>query len=161
VKRERLSAAVCLNPLKATNGANVMNTEAKESDGIEDARPSLLIVDDEPVMRSALQSQLKSGFRIIALAADATEAIALAEQHRPDAAVIDVNMPDGGARKAVPAIATRSPETCIVILSADESREVVLELLGAGALVYVRKGVTGKELSKTLTDALRLKAAQG
>jgi DNA-binding NarL/FixJ family response regulator len=138
-----------------------MNTEAKESDGSDDARPSLLIVDDEPVTRSALQSQLKSDFRVIALAADATEAIALAEQHRPDAALIDVNMPEGGARHAVPAIATRSPETCMVVLSADELREVVLELLDAGALVYVRKGVTGTELSKTLTDALGRKAAQG
>ena len=138
-----------------------MNIEAKESDGVGDARPSLLIVDDEPVMRSALESQLKSDFRVIALAADATEAIALAEQHRPDAALIDVDMPAGGARHAVPAIATRSPETCMVVLSADESREVVLELLDAGALVYVRKGLTGKELGKTLTDALRLKAARG
>lgn len=48
-------------------------------------------------------------------------------------------MPGGGAQHAVPQIATRSPETCIVVLSADESSEVVLELLNAGAVAYVRK----------------------
>ena len=67
-------------------------------------------------------------------------------------------MPGGGARHAVPQIATRSPETCIVVLSADESREVVVELLNAGAIAYVRKGVTGAQIGKTLADAMKAKA---
>lgn len=123
-----------------------------------DLRPSLLIADDDPVMRSALSAQLKDSFRVVAVAENATEAIELAEQHRPDAALIDVDMPDGGAREAVPQIARRSPDTRIVILSGDETRQMVLELLGAGAIAYVRKGVTGSQLSKTLTEALQAKA---
>lgn len=133
-----------------------MNSEAKQSGANGDPRPTLLIVDDEPVTRSALHSQLEADFRVIALAEDATAAIALAEEHRPDAALIDVDMPHGGAREAVPQIATRSPDTSMVVLSADESRDVVLELLGAGAQAYVRKGITGGELSQTLTNALKV-----
>lgn len=48
----------------------------------------------------------------------------------------------------------------MVIFSGDEAREVVLELLGAGAIAYVRKGVTGAEITKTLADALKAKADQ-
>jgi DNA-binding NarL/FixJ family response regulator len=128
------------------------------TDGDRDLRPSLLIADDDPVMRSALSAQLKDSFRVVAVAENATEAIELAEQHRPAAALIDVDMPDGGAREAVPQIAKRSPDTRMVILSGDETRQMVLELLGAGAIAYVRKGVAGSELSKTLTEALKAKA---
>jgi AmiR/NasT family two-component response regulator len=54
----------------------------------------------------------------------------------------------------------RSPDTCMVILSGDESRPVVLELLNAGAIAYLRKGVTGAQLCKTLAVALTVKADQ-
>jgi DNA-binding NarL/FixJ family response regulator len=135
-----------------------MNAEARQPGGNGDVRPSLLIADDDAVVRSALSAQLEVDFHVIAVAENATEAIELAEKHRPDAALIDVEMPDGGAREAVPQIATRSPDTCMVILSGDESRDVVLELLSAGALAYVRKGVTGAEISKALSDALRVRA---
>jgi DNA-binding NarL/FixJ family response regulator len=63
-------------------------------------------------------------------------------------------MPGGGARVAVPAIALCSPDTRMVILSADEIHHVVLELLNAGAIAYVRKGVGGDRLAQTLARAL-------
>jgi DNA-binding NarL/FixJ family response regulator len=137
-----------------------MSAEATQPGGNGDGRPSLLIADDDAVVRSTLASQLELGFHVIAVAENATEAIELAEKHRPDAALIDVEMPDGGAREAVPEIARRSPDTCMVILSGDEAREVVLELLSAGAIAYIRKGLTGGELSEALTDALKVKADQ-
>jgi DNA-binding NarL/FixJ family response regulator len=122
--------------------------------GGEHARPRLLIADDDPVVRATLSAHLEREFDIIGLATNATEAVALAELHQPDAALIDVEMPDGGARDAVPRIAVRSPATRMVILSSDESRAVVLELVSAGAVAYLRKGLTGTELCRTLHDAL-------
>ena len=122
--------------------------------------PSLLLADDDAFVRSALGSQLEADFNVVAVATNATEAMELAEEHQPDLALIDVEMPGGGAMEAVPQIAKRSPETCMVILSGDESREIVLKLLSAGAIAYVRKGVTGAQLSDTLADALKVKARQ-
>jgi DNA-binding NarL/FixJ family response regulator len=136
-----------------------MNVYTEQPDTARDWRPSLLIADDDAVVRSALSLQLAGNFQIVAVAENAAEAIMLAEEHQPDAALIDVEMPNGGARTAVPQIATRSPETCMVILSADESREGVVELLNAGAIAYIRKGVTGAEISTTLSEAMRAKAA--
>jgi DNA-binding NarL/FixJ family response regulator len=134
-----------------------MNAYDTQSGGEGDPRPSLLIADDDAVVRSVLNAQLAGDFQIVGLATTVTEAIELASEHQPDAALIDVEMPDGGARAAVPQIVTRSPQTCIVILSGDESRDVVLELLTAGAMAYLRKGVPGAQISKTLLDALRAK----
>ena len=137
-----------------------MRAGAKQPGSEAESRPRLLIADDDASIRSALSTQLEGNFRVIAVARHATEAAELVEMHAPDVALIDVEMPNGGARWAVPEIAKRSPDTCVVILSGDESDQIVRELLGAGAIAYVRKGVTGSELSKTLTDALKVKAAQ-
>lgn len=41
-----------------------------------------------------------------------------------------------------------------MILSGDESRRSVLELLGAGAVAYLRKGVAAAEICRTLREAL-------
>ena len=122
-----------------------------------DTRPSLLLADDDAFVRSALSAQLEGSFHVVAVARDANEAIALSEAHRPDVALVDVEMPSGGARWAVPEIASRSPETCIVILSSDESQGLVVELLRAGAVAYIRKGVTGAEIAQTLADALKFR----
>jgi len=117
-----------------------------------------MIADDDAVVRYALSSHLKDSFRIVAVAEDATRAIALAEELQPDAALIDVEMPGGGAREAVPQIARRAPGTCMVILSADESRAGVLELLGAGAIAYVRKGGPPEMIAEALADSINAKA---
>lgn len=127
---------------------------------LRDLRPSLVIADDNAVMRSVLGAQLRDSFQIVGVGKDATEAITLAEQHQPAVALLDVEMPGGGARAAVPEIDARSPTTCIVILSGDESHQVVVELLNAGAITYIRKGVGADELCKTIADALAVKSAE-
>ncbi len=131
-----------------------------ESVGVGDARPRLLIADDDPVTRATLRSEL-TAFRVVALAKDATEAIELSKLYRPDLALIDVEMPGGGAREAVRQIALCSPRTSMVILSVDETHSQVVELLNAGAVAYRRKGTTAADLSLVLRDALRVKDGAG
>jgi DNA-binding NarL/FixJ family response regulator len=138
-----------------------MSDETEQAAEHGDARPTLLIADDDPVVRSTLAPRLEGDFNVVAVAENATEAIELAGEHRPDAALIDVEMPGGGALEAVPQIVTRSPDTTIVILSADESQDVVLRLLNAGAIAYVRKGVTGLEIARKLADAIKAKRQPG
>ena len=70
---------------------HVLTSQAKEPGG-HGARPSLLIADNDALVRSALDAQLRDHFDVLAIAEDATEAIDLAEEHRPDAAVIDAGV---------------------------------------------------------------------
>ena len=117
-------------------------------------RPRLLIADDDAVVRSTLSAQLGNDFEIVAVADGTEQAIALAEEHQPDVALIDVEMPGGGGLEAVQQISKRSPGTCVVMLSADEMPSHVSELLSAGAIAYIRKGTSGPEIARTLTDAI-------
>ncbi len=121
-------------------------------------RPRLLIADDDPVVRSVVSSQVANNFEIVGAAADTSEAIDLAREHHPDAALIDIDMPGGGGLEAVRQISVVSPATCMVILSADEIRDHVIELLIAGAVSYVRKGASGPQIVKTLTDSMKAHA---
>lgn len=102
----------------------------------------------------ALTLILGSEFEIVASAGDAEEAIALAEAHTPDAAIVDVEMPLGGGLRAAEGIRERAPRTAIVALSADESRQGVLDMLDAGAITYLRKGVQNHQIASKVRQAV-------
>jgi diguanylate cyclase (GGDEF)-like protein/PAS domain S-box-containing protein len=118
------------------------------------SRPQLVIADDEAFMRSMLIVQLQAEFDCVGSAADATEAIALVAQHRPDVVILDANMPGGGAMRATQETRAVSPETAIVILSGDESRDDVINLLSVGAITYLRKGIEPTDLVHQLLASI-------
>ncbi|MDX6692026.1 MAG: hypothetical protein QOG15_3483 [Solirubrobacteraceae bacterium] len=120
----------------------------------EQSLPSLLIADDDSVVVSTLCAQLSQSFHVVAAARDAEDAIALAHKHQPDVAILDVQMPAGGGLRATKEMQTRSPNTAIVVLSADESDGEVRDVIAAGAIAYVRKGATTQELASTLHRAI-------
>lgn len=122
------------------------------SDGAPSLR--LLIADDDRFMRTALTAALGTEFQIVGTAADADGAIALAEEHQPDAAIVDVDMPGGGGLRATREIRRRSPRTAVVVLSGDESDVVVRAVIGAGAMTYVRKGTARGELSRAVRSSV-------
>jgi DNA-binding NarL/FixJ family response regulator len=119
------------------------------------AHPTLLIADDDPVVRSMLSLTLDRQFDIVGAAADSDEAIALAQECRPDVALVDVQMPGGGGLSAIRGIAGVSPDTAAVVISADEFDPLVRQLMIAGAMTYVRKGIAPADLAEVLHRALR------
>jgi EAL domain-containing protein (putative c-di-GMP-specific phosphodiesterase class I)/AmiR/NasT family two-component response regulator len=102
----------------------------------------VIIADDEKAVRDALADLVEAcdGLTVVAVAADADEAIAAAVRLRPDVALVDVRMPGGGPRATL-GIRQSSPHTRVLALSASESRDTVLEMLQAGAAGYLVKGV--------------------
>ncbi len=117
--------------------------------------PTLLIADDDAVVRSMLSLTLERQFDIVGVARDSDQAIALAQAAQPDVALIDVQMPGGGGLRAIQEISEVSPETAAVVLSADEFDPLVRELMIAGAMSYVRKGIAPADLTDVLHRAMR------
>jgi two-component system NarL family response regulator len=114
-----------------------------------------MIADDDPVVLSILSTSLGRHLEVVGLASDAEQAIELARISQPDVALVDVEMPKGGGLHAVRGIVEVAPKTAIVVLSADESDEVVRELISAGAMTYLRKGVATQELLESLSESIR------
>ena len=107
----------------------------------------VLIADDEKGVREALADLIEAsdGMTVVAVAADADEAIAAAVRVRPGIALVDVRMPGGGP-KATRGILESCPHTRVLALSASGSRDTVLEMLQAGAAGYLVKGILPSEV---------------
>jgi DNA-binding NarL/FixJ family response regulator len=118
------------------------------------AKPSVLIADDDAVVRAALSLQLQGAFTVVGSACDADEAIEHVTALRPDLAIIDVEMPGGGGLRATREIRALAPEVAIVALSADESDASVRAMIQAGAMAYVRKGMDRDELDRVLHSSI-------
>ncbi len=131
-----------------------MNGDPADSSSHGKQALRLLIADDDRFMRAALTAALGAEFEIVGAAADADDAIALAEEHQPDAAIVDVNMPGGGGLQATRGIRSRSPRTAVVVLSGDESDGIVRDVINAGATTYVRKGTPRAELSQAVRSSV-------
>jgi DNA-binding NarL/FixJ family response regulator len=116
---------------------------------------TVVVADDDRTFSAALQEVIVTApqLRLIGLAGDATEAIALAERHRPDVVVLDVRMPGGGV-EAAREVRRRSPATSIIALSAYEDRDNVASMAGAGAGEYLVKGrVTSDDVVRAIREA--------
>lgn len=118
---------------------------------------TVLIADDQADVRSALALLVEGSrsLRLVGVAGDAEEAIELAERHRPDIALLDVRMPGGGGQHAAREIASRSPSTRVVAISAYEDRGSVFQMLRAGAVGYLVKGSSAHEILDTIDRTLR------
>jgi DNA-binding NarL/FixJ family response regulator len=119
-----------------------------------------MIADDDPVVQTMLDMSLGDEFDVVGLAADGEQAVELARASQPDAAIVDVEMPEGGGLRAVRGIHEVAPQTAIVVLSVDESDGVVRELMQAGATSYLRKGVGSEVLADTLMSSIEAHATE-
>jgi EAL domain-containing protein (putative c-di-GMP-specific phosphodiesterase class I)/DNA-binding NarL/FixJ family response regulator len=117
----------------------------------------VLIAEDERVIRDALARMVddEESLELVAVAADAEEAVALAGRERPDVALIDVNMPGGGGVRATREIRRLSPDTRVVALSAYDDRSTVLQMVRAGVSGYLVKGGPPEEIVETIHRSVR------
>jgi DNA-binding NarL/FixJ family response regulator len=101
----------------------------------------ILLADDHTVVRKGLRLLLEShaGFEVVADACDGREAIALAEQHEPDVAVLDIGMPVLNGIEAARQLSTKYPRMAIVMLSMHSDEGYVLRALKSGARAYLLK----------------------
>ncbi|HYW47726.1 MAG TPA: response regulator transcription factor [Bryobacteraceae bacterium] len=101
----------------------------------------IVLADDHTVVRKGLRLLLESypGFQVVADAADGRQAVALAEEHRPDVVVLDVAMPILNGIEAARQISARLPRVAIVFLSMHADEAYVLKALKAGANAYLLK----------------------
>jgi DNA-binding NarL/FixJ family response regulator len=108
---------------------------------------TVLVADDEPMIRRALADMLgaQPGIEVVGMAADAAEAIASARLHRPDVVLVDVRMPGGGAA-AARGIRLVSPGTRLVAHSALDDRPSRTAMLAAGAGDYIVKGTPSADI---------------
>lgn len=108
------------------------------------------IFDDHPILRDGLVHTFAHapGFEVVAQGASSAEAIDLAETLLPDLIILDINMPGNGVH-AARSISRMFPAIRIIVLTAHDGEEHVVDALRSGASGYIVKGVSSDELVKT------------
>jgi DNA-binding NarL/FixJ family response regulator len=119
----------------------------------------ILLVDDQRLLREGLRIllELETDLRIVAEAADGEAALAAYAEFQPDVVLMDVRMPGMDGVEATWRLRKRWPEARIVILTTFDDDEYVFEGLRAGALGYILKDVSGRNLA----EAVRTVASGG
>ena len=108
-------------------------------DGDRDARPSLLLVDDDVTFCSVLSKALvKRGFRV-RLAHTVAEAQSHIQLGAPEYAVIDLKMPDQSGLMLVSRLKALDERTRIVVLTGYASIATAVEAIKLGAAYYLSK----------------------
>jgi DNA-binding NarL/FixJ family response regulator len=115
----------------------------------------VLIADDDAMVASALADLVDSepGFSSL-VASEVEEAISLAREHQPSAALVDYRMPDGGGLRLARELARWSPDTKVVAISAEHSRASREIMLSAGALLFLDKASDMPEVLAILRRVL-------
>ncbi len=112
----------------------------------------ILVAEDEAIIRLDLVEMLTdAGYQVVAQASNGVEAIALAKEHLPDIAILDVKMPELDGISAAEAIIEMSP---VLMLTAFSQRELVERAREAGAMAYVVKPFSISDLIPAIEIAV-------
>jgi DNA-binding NarL/FixJ family response regulator len=115
-----------------------------------------VLADDHPIIRQGLRTLLEDqdGCRIVAEASDGLTALELIVQHKPDVAVIDVQMPDLNGLEVARRIQQQAPDTKVIMLSMHGDEPYVLDALRHGVCGYVLKGSATTDLIAAVHAAM-------
>jgi response regulator NasT len=112
----------------------------------------ILVAEDEAIIRMDLIEMLQAaGYEVVAAATNGQEAIDLAEEHRPDLAILDVKMPVLDGITAAAKIIEIAP---VLMLTAFSQRELVERARDAGVMAYVVKPFTIGDLVPAIEIAI-------
>lgn len=114
--------------------------------------PRLLIVDDALIMRRLIRDvAAASGWQVVGEAANGEEAIHRYGELRPDLVTLDLVMPVLGGLDALRQIRADDPDARVVIVSAVDQRQALIDAIAAGAIDFIVKPFDRERIVGVLT----------
>lgn len=106
----------------------------------------VVLADDHPIVRKGLREMIAAdpALHVVAEAADGKAALALIEQHEPDVAVLDIDMPEADGFAVVRALRSRRLKTEFIFLTMHTAKEIFEE-----AMAFEIKGYVLKDSAET------------
>ncbi|HDT13391.1 MAG TPA: sigma-54-dependent Fis family transcriptional regulator [Candidatus Aminicenantes bacterium] len=121
---------------------------------------SILIVEDDPLVRKTLASQLgKKGFEI-AVAGTGEEGARVFAESGPDLVLLDVRLPDIDGLEVLRRIRERDRRAVILVMTAFDDMKTTVEAIKLGAFEYLVKPLNATELDLAIDKAFQVKALE-
>jgi DNA-binding NarL/FixJ family response regulator len=112
----------------------------------------ILIAEDQALVRrgTAVLLSMEPDMQVVGQACDGVEAVAMAQELKPDVVLMDLHMPRLGGVAATREITRTLPGIQVLVLTTLNDDETVFEAVRAGALGYLLKDVSEQELLDTI-----------
>ncbi|MGH9173413.1 MAG: response regulator [Vicinamibacterales bacterium] len=112
----------------------------------------ILVVDDHPIVREGLVAILESqaDFNVVAEAGNGSEALDLYKRHAPSVVMMDLQMPGTDGVAGIQNIRGHDPDARIVVLTAYDTDERILQAVQAGARGYLLKGAPREDIFRAV-----------
>lgn len=126
-------------------------------------RERVLVVDDAANLRELLTVllEVEDDFEVVAAVGDGEQALAKADELKPDIVLLDIAMPVMDGFAALPELRRRLPDASIVIFSAYEQRDQAERALTRGADIYIEKGTSVVNLVSQIRELRANRATDG
>jgi DNA-binding NarL/FixJ family response regulator len=112
-----------------------------------------MIVDDHPLVRSAVRDAISSAdIEVVAEAANAEDALEIAPSIAPDVLLLDIALPGMSGVQLVRELAPRLPGTKIIMLTVSAADRDVIQAMRYGAHGYLTKDVTPEALARAISS---------
>lgn len=116
----------------------------------------IMIVDDSQMVRKALRFFLEAAnHEIVCDAKDGIEAVEGYEKFKPDIVTMDIDMPRMDGLVAIKKIIHLDPKAKIIMMSALNKKELVMEAISSGAKKFLLKPVTKENAVKLVEEVLK------
>lgn len=121
---------------------------------------SILVIDDDPLIRKTLSSHLsQEGYEIL-LAEDGEEGIELYGESLPDLVILDIRLPDIDGIEALRRIKQKDENASVIIMTAYDDMKTTVEAIKSGAFEYMVKPLDFVELDLTIAKAFQMKSLE-
>lgn len=124
------------------------------------AKLRVLIAEDEVLVSMFLSDVVEdAGFDVVGIARTASEAVALAQEHRPDIALVDANLKGGSTGLSAAETMVRDQDVAIIFISGDGGLSHDPAVAALKPVAIVEKPCMPDELTAVLQRAARLRNA--
>jgi len=119
------------------------------------AKARILLADDHTLVAEAFKKLLEPEFEVVGTVGDGRALLRLAPELKPDAVLVDLNMPLLNGLDAGEQLKQILPKVKIIVLTMNEDAEIAAETLSKWASGYLLKKSAGSELLKAVHEVLR------
>src|SRR3954453_3338777 len=112
----------------------------------------ILLIDDFPLIREGFAAALEAdpGLTIVGQADNGEDGLRLARELQPDVVILDLRMPEMGGMTVLERLRTEVPDAKVLIVTATEKAQPLLDAVAAGAAGYLTKRWTREELPQAV-----------